>query len=134
MNNKKLKATYAELGIAAADVYEGGRIRNPIFHFSTLDSNESGERNLTTFGLITSFTDLITLPARKRYAEGEFSAVRQTVGAEVVATAAEAEAEELAEVEAANAEAQAEAAPAEAEAAPAEAEAAPAEEDQGEAG
>ena len=29
-NNPKLKTTYAELGIAAADVYEAGRIHNPI--------------------------------------------------------------------------------------------------------
>ncbi len=92
VNNTKLKATYAELGIAAADVYEAGRIRNPIFHFSTLDTNESGERNKTTFGLITSFTDMITLPSRKRYAEGEFSTVKQTIGAKVLNTAAEAEA------------------------------------------
>lgn len=92
VNNPKLNTSYAELGISAADVYEAGRIRNPIFHFSTLDSNESGERNLTTFGLITSFTDLITLPSRKRFAEGEFSAMKQSVGAEVVNTAAEAEA------------------------------------------
>lgn len=91
VNNPRLKATYAELGIAAADVYEAGRIRNPIFHFSTLDTNESGKRNLTTFGLITSFTDLITLPARKRYAEGEYAAIKQSVGDEVLNTAAEAE-------------------------------------------
>ena len=92
INNPKLKATYAELGVSAADVYEAGRIRNPIFHFSTLDSNESGERNLTTFGLIASFTDLITLPSRKQFAEGEFAVMKQTVGAEVLNIAAETEA------------------------------------------
>ena len=92
VNNPKLTATYAKLGIAAADVYQAGRIRNPIFSFTTLDSNVSGERNLTTFGLITSFTDLITLPSRKRYAEGEFSAMKQSVGAEVLNIASESEA------------------------------------------
>ena len=92
VNNPRLNASYAELGIAAADVYEAGRIRNPVFHFSTLDSNESGERNLTTYGLITSFTDLITLSSRKRYAEGEFTAMKQNVAAEVVNIAGETEA------------------------------------------
>jgi cobalt-zinc-cadmium efflux system outer membrane protein len=92
VNNPKLNASYAELGISAADVYEAGRIRNPVFHFSTLDSNEPGERNLTTYGLITSFTDLITLPSRKRFAKGEFSAMKQSVGAEVVNVAMQAEA------------------------------------------
>ncbi|NNC67000.1 MAG: TolC family protein [Gammaproteobacteria bacterium] len=91
VNNPHMHATYAELGIAAADVYEAGRMRNPVFHFSSLDTNESGERNLTTFGLIASFTDLITLSSRKRYAAGEFSAMKQSVGAEVLAMAAEVE-------------------------------------------
>jgi cobalt-zinc-cadmium efflux system outer membrane protein len=91
-NNPKLKATYADLGIAAADLYEAGRIRNPIFSFSSLDSNESGERNLNTYGLITSFTDLITLPSRKRFAEGGFAVMKKIIGAEIVDTAAETEA------------------------------------------
>ena len=90
-NNPNLKTTYAELGIAAADVYEAGRVHNPIFHFSTLDSNESGESNSTTFGLITSFTSLITLPSRKRYAEGEFERVKELVAAEVLEIVTETE-------------------------------------------
>lgn len=89
INNADLKKTYAELGIAAADVYEAGRIRNPIFSFSSLDSNESGERNLNTYGLVVAFTDLITLPSRKRFAQGEFEIMKQTVGAEVISVAAE---------------------------------------------
>ena len=90
-NNSNLKTTYAELGIAAADVYEAGRVQNPIFHFSTLDSNESGESNSTTFGLITSFTSLITLPSRKRYAEGELERVKELVAAEVLEIATDTE-------------------------------------------
>ena len=90
-NNPKLKTTYAELGIAAADVYEAGRIHNPIFHYSNLDSDESGESNLETFGLITSFTSLITLPSRKRYAEGEFERVKELVAADVLEIVTETE-------------------------------------------
>lgn len=90
-NNPRLKTTYAELGIAAADVYEAGRVHNPIFHFSTLDSNESGESNQTTFGLITSFTSLITLPSRKRYAKGEFERVKDLVAAGVLEIVTETE-------------------------------------------
>ncbi len=92
VNNPKLMTTYAGLGIAAADVYEAGRIHNPVFSFATLDSNVSGERNLTTFGLITSFTDLLTLSSRKRLANAEFTAMKQSVGAEVLNIAAETEA------------------------------------------
>ena len=92
VKNPQLKKTYARLGLAAADVYEAGRIRNPVFSFASLDSNVSGERNLTTFGLITSFTDLITLPARKRLAEGEFAVMKQSIGAEVLDIVAKTEA------------------------------------------
>ena len=90
-NNPKLKTTYAELGIAAADVYEAGRIHNPIFHYSNLDSDESGESNLETFGLVTSFTSLITLPSRKRYAEGEFERVKELIAADVLEIVTETE-------------------------------------------
>jgi len=90
-NNPKLKTTYAELGIAAADVYEAGRIHNPIFHYSNLDSDESGESNLETFGLVTSFTSLITLPSRKRYAEGEFKRAKELVAADVLEIVTETE-------------------------------------------
>ena len=90
-NNPKLKTMYADLGIAAADVYEAGRIHNPIFHYSNLDSDESGESNLETFGLVTSFTSLITLPSRKRYAEGEFERVKELVAADVLEIVTETE-------------------------------------------
>ena len=91
INNPRIRATYAELGIAASDVYEAGRIRNPIFSFSTLDSNESGEKNKLTYGLVASFTDLITLPSRKRLAEAEFAVMKKSVGAKVINIAAETE-------------------------------------------
>lgn len=91
MNNPRLQATYATLGFGAADVYEAGRIRNPIFTGAVLDSNATGERNQITLGLVTSFTDLITMRARKRLSNNAFAALKQSVGAEVLAVAAEAE-------------------------------------------
>ncbi|MFT5453146.1 MAG: cobalt-zinc-cadmium efflux system outer membrane protein, partial [Enterobacterales bacterium] len=91
-NNPQLRAIYANLGIAAADVYEAGRIRNPIFSFTSLDTNVSGELNQITYGLIASFTDLITLSSRKRFAEGEFAVMKQTIGAEIINITAETEA------------------------------------------
>ncbi|MCZ6709966.1 MAG: TolC family protein [Gammaproteobacteria bacterium] len=92
INNPQLQATYAELGFAAADVYEAGRIRNPIFFAGFLDTNRSSDRDIKTFGLVTSFTDLLTLPARKRLATAEFAAMKQSIGAAVLETAANAEA------------------------------------------
>lgn len=108
MRNASLKKTYAQLGLAAADVYEAGRIRNPIFSFSQLDSNQSGERDLITLGFITSLADLITLPSRKDLAETQFATTKQRVGAEVLNTLQEVQhayfsyqtAEQIAEIKA----------------------------------
>ncbi len=91
LNNPQLTKTYEELGIAAADVYEAGRVHNPVFHFSTLDSNESGDKNLTTYGLIFSFASLLTLSSRKNHAEGEFERVKELVAADVLEIATETE-------------------------------------------
>lgn len=92
LNNPGLQATYASLGFGAADIYEAGRIRNPIFSAAILDSNAAGERDQVTLGLVTSFTDLLTLGARKRLSKGSFAALQQEVGAEVLSVAAAAEA------------------------------------------
>ncbi len=86
LNNAELHKSYASLGIAAANVYEAGRIRNPIFSFSQLASNKSGERDLITFSFITSLSDLITLPTRKRFAKSRFAAMKQSIAADVLHT------------------------------------------------
>lgn len=91
INNPQLQASYARLGFGAADLYEAGRIRNPIFSGAFLGSDVAGERDQVTFGLVATFTDLITLRSRKRLAEGAFAALQEAIGAEVLAVAAEAE-------------------------------------------
>jgi cobalt-zinc-cadmium efflux system outer membrane protein len=91
INNPDLQSTYASLGFGAANVYAAGRIRNPVLGVSVLSPSRSEERDQVTFGLVASFTDLITLPARSRLAAGEFAALQQAVGAEVLAVAAQTE-------------------------------------------
>jgi cobalt-zinc-cadmium efflux system outer membrane protein len=91
INNPDLQSTYASLGFGAADVYAAGRVRNPVLGVSVLSPSRSEERDQVTFGLVASFTDLITLPARSRLADGAFSALQQAVGAEVFALAAQTE-------------------------------------------
>lgn len=91
LNNPDLQSTYASLGFGAADVYAAGRIRNPVLGVSVMSPSRSDERDQLTLGLVTSFTDLITLPARSRLAEGSFAALQQAVGAEVLTVAAQTE-------------------------------------------
>lgn len=91
LQNAELQASYAQLGFAAADVYEAGRIRNPVIGASVLDSDVAGEMNQITLGLAFSFTDLLTLPARKRLSAASFAAMKAAIGADVMHKAAEAE-------------------------------------------
>src|SRR5687767_12748108 len=41
LNNRGLQATYAELGIAEADLVQAGRMRNPGFRFERLSRGEA---------------------------------------------------------------------------------------------
>lgn len=90
LQNPRVRLVYSELGFAAADIYEAGRLSNPGFSIGALDSSEGG--TLLTFGLAQSFTDLLTLPARSRLAEAEFERVKRAVAAEVFNLAADVEA------------------------------------------
>ena len=45
INNPELQASYASLGFAAADVYDAGRIGNPVLSAAFLDTNAAGERD-----------------------------------------------------------------------------------------
>ncbi len=92
INNPSLQANYVELGLGAAEVYAASRIRNPVFSGSRLDPNRLGELDQLTFGLVSSFTDLLTLGSRKRLARAEFAALKESIGAQVLAAAADADA------------------------------------------
>ncbi len=83
-NNPQLRSKMAELGFGAADVYQAARIRNPVFSASVFDSTESGARKQITFGVVASFTDLLTLRKRTRLAKAEFAALRQHVAHEAL--------------------------------------------------
>jgi cobalt-zinc-cadmium efflux system outer membrane protein len=89
VNNPQLQSAYAQLGFGAADLYEAGRIRNPVFSAALLDPDAAGERDQLTLGLVASFTDLLTLGARKRLSTSAFQALQQAVGSEVLRIAGE---------------------------------------------
>lgn len=90
--NPRLRSEYARLGIASADVYDAGRLSNPRLSGSILSSNEAGAADQVTFGLAQSFTSLLLLGPRSRFAQDEFERVQQSVGAEILNLAAETEA------------------------------------------
>jgi cobalt-zinc-cadmium efflux system outer membrane protein len=91
VNNPHLKAEYARLGFAAAEVYDAGRLSNPRLSVSVLFPDASGAHR-GVLGLAQSFTNLLLLPARSRFAEGEFERAKQEVGTQVLNLAADVEA------------------------------------------
>lgn len=85
-NHPALKSQYAALGVAAAEVYDAGRLSNPARSGSVMVPDAAGAANRLSFGLSQSFTDLLMLGARSRLAEGEFDRVKERVGASVLDT------------------------------------------------
>jgi len=86
LNNPGLQSTYAELGIAEADLVQAGRMTNP--HFGYLRTSEGGERKLE-WALTFPIVDLLTIPMRTRIERGRFEQVKLAVAREMLDVATE---------------------------------------------
>ncbi|TAM26537.1 MAG: TolC family protein [Nevskiaceae bacterium] len=90
IHNPAVRQTTARLGLAAADVYDAARIANPIFSATRLTSNDPAAVSAQIgLGIALSFTDLILLPARSRYAKAQFEAAKLEVGSATLLLASE---------------------------------------------
>lgn len=86
MNNRGLQATYADLGIAEADLVQAGRLRNPGFTYSRLRSGEVLEiERVFLFDVMW----LLTMPLRNGIEQRRFELTKMRVAAEVVQVAAD---------------------------------------------
>lgn len=86
INNRGLQATYAELGIAEADLVQAGRLRNPGFSFARL--TRGGELQIErTF--VFDLLGLITLPIRTELERQRFELTKGRVAAEMMQVAAD---------------------------------------------
>lgn len=83
VNNPRLRTAYAELGLAAAAVYDAGRLSNPRVSFAALDSSAIGTVAQLTLGLAQNITDLILLNPRRRLAAAEVERIKYVVGSEL---------------------------------------------------
>ena len=84
LNNRGLQATYAELGIAEADLVQAGRLRNP--HLAYLNVNGGSETKIER-ALTFDFMQLITMPLAIRLERRRFEATQLRVAAEVLQVA-----------------------------------------------
>lgn len=70
LHSPRVRMPLAELGLAAADLFESGRLRNPTLSGSRI----GGHDGTTTIGLSAIVSDLITLPARRRIGRAHWQA------------------------------------------------------------
>ncbi|MCI0453983.1 MAG: TolC family protein [Candidatus Dadabacteria bacterium] len=86
LNNRKLQASFEEIGVAQADLVQAGLLTNPsldlFFAFPLSSADTSG-------GLLGFLSDLWTIPARKEVFAKQVEVTIQEVGIDIVATAAE---------------------------------------------
>ena len=81
LNNRGLQATYAELGIAEADLVQAGRLRNP--RFAYLNVHGAAEAKIER-ALMFDFMQLITMPLATRLERRRFEATQLRIAAEVL--------------------------------------------------
>lgn len=90
-NNPRVRAEFARIGLGRAEFEEARRIGNPSFGYSRLRP-EAGDGALITQSLAVGISDLLMLPARRRFAAGELARLQAEVGAALLDLAAETEA------------------------------------------
>lgn len=75
-NNKTLRATFEELGIAQADLIQAGLLHNPLFEgVARLPTKGKGTTN-TEFSITQNFIDLFLIPLKKKVAKSELELVQ----------------------------------------------------------
>lgn len=94
LNNPVMRRQAAELGFAAAEVYDAGRLANPTFSLTRLAGDSSAGANVPqlTLGIAFNFVNLLFLPANTRFAKAQLEAAKLNVAAAALDLAADVEA------------------------------------------
>ncbi|NNF58804.1 MAG: TolC family protein [Rhodothermaceae bacterium] len=89
LNNRRLQATYEDLGVAQADLVQAGLLSNPVFGGGALwPLEERGAPDLR-FTVAFEFLDVFYLPLRRRIARSAYEATRLRVAETVLGFAAQ---------------------------------------------
>jgi outer membrane protein TolC len=86
MNNPGLQATYADLGIAEADVVQSGRLVNPGFSFGRL---RQGDDLMIDRLFLVNVLSLVTMPMRTQLERQRFELTRVRVAEQVLRVASD---------------------------------------------
>ena len=88
LNNPRLLAEYAQLGVSRGDLIDASRLPNPRFGWRREDE---GDSHVYTQSLSQEFAAALLLPARKRISQAEYARVQQSIAAAVIDLAADVE-------------------------------------------
>lgn len=88
LNNRRLQATYEELGVAQAELVQAGLLRNPVFGAHPRWPLDGGPPDLA-FSVAMDFLGVFTRPLRRAVAASAFEAARLRVSGAVLQHAAE---------------------------------------------
>ncbi|MGH7177332.1 MAG: TolC family protein, partial [Tepidisphaeraceae bacterium] len=84
LGNRRLQATFEDLGIAQADLVQAGLLSNPIFSISArLPEAGVGSTNWE-MGITQNFLAILTMPLRKKVAAEALESTKLRVSAEVI--------------------------------------------------
>jgi outer membrane protein, heavy metal efflux system len=88
LRNKRLQATFEDLGIAQADVVQAGLLANPVFSGGRFVA-AGGGAGILQLGLALPFIDYLQRPSRRGAARQAYVAEQSRVAAAVIATVAD---------------------------------------------
>ncbi len=89
LNNRSLQASYADVGIAQANLVQAGLLRNPVFDGAVTWFNDAGSTPNFAFGVAWSFVDLFRRPKRKAVARSALEEAKLDVARRVLVHAAD---------------------------------------------
>ena len=88
LRNKRLQATFEDLGIAQADVVQAGLLANPVFSGGSFRA-AGGGTGILQLGLALPFIDYLQRPSRRGAARQAYAAEQSRVAAAVIALVAD---------------------------------------------
>lgn len=91
LNNPAVRGETARLGFAAAEVYDAGRLANPVFSVQRLAPDDTDANAQLTLGIALNFVNLLFLPANQKLATAQFEAAKLAVGSMVLDLATDVE-------------------------------------------
>lgn len=89
LNNRGLRATFDDLGVAQADLMAAGRLHNPTFSASIRWPDHRPQSPNVGLSLVADLLDDLLIPVRKKVAREKLTQAERRVSHEVLALAAE---------------------------------------------